>query len=521
MSAWTGSSLAQSKGYVAPHPEDFESLFLDQYWRLNHLYKIVTEKGQVLQYVMNDVQDELYWELWYLTMVLKSRQHGMTTAMCLYALDTCLFNANFHAHIIAHTREDSERIFDEKIKFPYEHLDGDLGAEFEADKDSTRMLKFENGSVISCGQSMRSGTLQFLHISEWGKICAKYPDKAREIRTGSLNTVHAGQMIVGESTAEGREGDFYDYCQEAMRARDEKRALSKLDFKFFFAGWYKDARNVLDPRTVSVDDEHRKYFKDLAAADGIRLTPGQKAWHVTKHRQQKDLMYREHPSSPDEAFQASVEGSYYGKLIIKARKQGRIAENIPFDPAFPVETTWDLGKNDENAIWWHQWIPAYGIHRWLYYYENVSEGLAHYVNKLLDVRDEYGFVYGKHYLPHDIDVSDLSQAKGVTRRDKLHDLHMRNIVVVERVPNIMDGIEAVRQIIPVSQFSRRYCEKGIIRLENYSKEWDEKTGSFKDRPRHNKASNGADAFRQLCQEFVPDVAYKQRKKPRKPGWRGV
>lgn len=50
---------------------------------------------------------------------------------------------------------------------------------------------------------MRSGTLNYLHISEYGKICAKFPDKAREIRTGALNTIQAGQIAWIESTAEG------------------------------------------------------------------------------------------------------------------------------------------------------------------------------------------------------------------------------------------------------------------------------------------------------------------------------
>ncbi|MBY2923070.1 hypothetical protein HF265_31050 [Rhizobium leguminosarum] len=48
-------------------------------------------------------------------------------------------------------------------------------------------LLLGNNSSIRVGTSLRSGTLQYLHISEYGKLCAKYPDKAREVRTGALN----------------------------------------------------------------------------------------------------------------------------------------------------------------------------------------------------------------------------------------------------------------------------------------------------------------------------------------------
>jgi hypothetical protein len=39
------------------------------------------------------------------------------------------------------------------------------------------------------------------------KICAHAPEKAREIVTGALNTVEAGQFVVIESTAVGQEGE--------------------------------------------------------------------------------------------------------------------------------------------------------------------------------------------------------------------------------------------------------------------------------------------------------------------------
>ena len=71
--------------------------------------------------------------------------------------------------------------------------------------------------------SLRSGTLQYLHVSEYGKICAKFPDKAREVRTGALNTVDKNGIVFIESTAEGQDGHFFELCQAARTPAQHRR----------------------------------------------------------------------------------------------------------------------------------------------------------------------------------------------------------------------------------------------------------------------------------------------------------
>ena len=103
--------------------------------------------------------------------------------------------------------------------------------------DSAKELSFANGSSIRVDTSMRSGTLSGLLITEFGKICSRYPNKAQEIMTGSINTVPKGSLCVIESTAEGAAGSFFDMCK--ISQDNEGHDLNILEWKFFFFPWWK------------------------------------------------------------------------------------------------------------------------------------------------------------------------------------------------------------------------------------------------------------------------------------------
>ena len=212
----------------------------DRRWRLDNLYRIIDADGIEIQFRLNLAQKILFFSFWYLNLILKSRQHGITTFICIFYLDICLFNSNVTAGIIAHNKEDAQEFFERVIKYAYDHLPEDLKLSITATQDSVRKLKFSNGSSIRVTTSGRSGVFQLLHISELGKIAAQYPAKAREIVTGALNAIHAGKMVTIESTAEGREGVFYDLSQQSQaldaEVKSGKAQLTKMDYKFFFFG---------------------------------------------------------------------------------------------------------------------------------------------------------------------------------------------------------------------------------------------------------------------------------------------
>ena len=77
------------------------------------------------------------------------------------------------------------------------------------------------------------------------------------MRTGALNTVQAGQCVFIESTADGKEGHFYDLCEVAQGKQRAGALLTPLDFKFFFFPWWRAPEYAIDPRGVLIDEPCR------------------------------------------------------------------------------------------------------------------------------------------------------------------------------------------------------------------------------------------------------------------------
>ncbi len=455
----------------------------DRAWRLNNLYWIIDEHDKRVKFKLRASQAKLLKEMTYLNVILKARQLGFTSFIQIFILDACLFNSNTNAGIVAQTRDDAVGFFAAKVKYPYSQLPEDIKAVVSVVKSNETELEFSNGSSIKVGISLRGGTYGILHVSEYGKICAKDPERAKEIRTGAFNTVHKGQMVFVESTAEGQEGDFYDMCQVAENLQKQKTPLTEMDFKFHFYPWWAHPDYTMNPENVLITQPNRLYFSSLKAF-GIELTDGQKAWYVKKLVSQGDEMRREFPSHSDEAFQAGIDGAYYSRQMAQARDEQRITK-VPYSPALPVETWWDLGVRDSMAIWF---VQRHGAQiRVVDYYEMSGEGLPHYATVLR----ERGYIYDRHIAPHDIVVTELGT--GASRLETARNLGI--IFDVAPMTGVADGIEAVRNTLPKCWFDAEKCDRGIKCLDSYKKEWDDKLGRWKDKPLHNWASHGADAFR--------------------------
>lgn len=483
------------------------------------LYTIIDEKGHSIPFVMNDVQHAMMRAVWYWNLILKGRQHGISTLILMLMLDTALFYPNSQCGLVDATLTDAEKKLD-KAKHAYHQMPAEFRKAAPLKKENNTEMEFRNGSSIRVGTSHRGGTLQVLHVSEMGKIAAAAPKRSREIRTGAFGTVHAGNSVFVESTAEGAAGDFYELVRDAMRAQQQGKKLTPLDFKLIFLPWQMRQQYRVDPDGVTIPKELAEYFEELEAKYGVKLDAEQRAWYAVKRQAVgPDMMWREYPSYPEEAFKVSLEGAYFNTQMTKAREQRRIG-HVPIDPSRPVNTFWDIGKDDNTAIWFHQNLGQ--MHHFVDYYENSGEGVEHYAGYLERRRQERGFLYGKHYGPHDLDHSHWILPGRETIQEVARKLGI-DFIVVPRIANKPDAIEAARNMLALSWIDEEHCAQGIRCLDNYTKAWDDKHGHYKSEPVHNWASHGADALMTGACGFTPDFIPPpsdryQRARPRRSAW---
>lgn len=481
-----------------PALSDAIELFSNRRWRLNNLYYIEDKHGNVVKFFLNEAQSKLLDELHDLNIILKARQMGFSTFILILALDCCVFNSHFDAGLIADTLDNAKGLLT-RVKFAYERLPADIRAVVSIKTDNSQQIEFSNHSSVEVGVSLRSSTKNFLHISEYGKICAKQPDKAKEIKSGALNTLAKGQLGFIESTAEGRGGDFYDKVQQSQQIAEMGRDPHSMEWKFHFFAWWEDPQYTTES-DAPVSKDLREYFAELEAGHGITLTDGQKAWYAAKAKEQGDDMWKEYPSTPDEAFKAAKDGAYFAKDIRNLRQIKRIGA-LPYDPALPVNTFWDWGLNDATSIWLHQQIA--GRNRFVGFYENSGEGPAHYADWLDKWRAVRSARFGVHYAPHDFDTRRPgSHGEIITLKSIFQGLGY-DMEIVERCVEKKASIQNARTKFPSCEFDEPETGAGLLHLENYCREWDDKHAVWKSQPRHDEHSHPADAFMTFADGYAP------------------
>ena len=464
-------------------PQERKLQLHDWKWRLNNLYYIVSDlngEPEKILFKMTPVQELLFDTMHDKNVILKSRQHGITTFMVIFMLDRIIFQPDLHCGFVAQDRDSAEDIFYKKVLYAYDNLPAGIKNVKRTEKKSGKMLviKHSGGSTssIRVGTSLRSGTYAYIHISEYGKICAQDPKKAAEIISGSLNAGYSCVVSI-ESTAEGNYGNFFDICQ---KAEFHTGPLTRMDYKFFFFGWTKHQSSVLECPDFDYGPHLDEYFKDK------NLTRQQMNWYAKKLDEQGDLMKQEFPTTPAEAFEQSMEGAFFSYEMRKTYEDGRICDTA-YNPAYSVHTAWDIGIDDYTVVWFFQKIGAH--FRFIDYYEQSDRaGLPGIAAEL----SRKPYHYGTHIAPHDMGVTEFGT--GMSRVELARANHGLYVKMAPKL-SISDGISAMRDIFKHCIFDKVKCEAGLKHLLNYRKKWDAKRRVFLAAPEHDDTSHGADAFR--------------------------
>lgn len=478
--------------YTDEEIAEMYALYGSQEQRLNRLYYIMDRNGKPVKFRMNDAQRRLWEDMHFRNIIPKARQLGMTTFIQIWMLDQVLFTPNLRAGVIAHNQADAEKFFNDKIKYAYDRLPEELLEHRKPLTDSKSELIFANNSSIRVGTSHRSGTLQLLHVSEYGKLCAKFPDRAKEVRTGALPTVPNHGYVFIESTSEGRTGDFADKCKQAEKLRLASTPLSPLDYKMHFFPWWQEKSYVLPPESAVIPTRLEEYFHKLESKIGRDITPEQRAWYAKKEQEQGDAMKQEYPSTLEECFEESKDGTYYWRQMADMRKQDRIT-HVPPMQGYPVHTFWDIGSNDLMVCILAQIVGTQV--RVIGYKHASGEDVAYFAKWLDEYAQERSLYYGTHYLPHD--ANSRYPGSKESFRETAEPV-LKSIEVVPRIDSVeKTGVMAVRQFMPYCFIDQKQCEPLINALDEYSKKWNASTGDWSG-PKHNWASHPADAFRTMA-----------------------
>lgn len=465
-------------------------------WRLNNLYGIRDKFGTPMKFNMNRAQHLVYAQaLKHPRMIiLKSRQQGISTFWLVSFFDDAITIDNLNVGLMAQDKDAASDLL-ERVDWAWDDMNPAVVAFFNIERtvNNSKETAFTNGSKIYVRTSFRSGTLQRLHISELGKIANKYPEKAKETNTGSLQTIKAGNPVIIESTAEGRDNMFAHKWKEAETHIGPR---SPLHFKDVFLSWVDDPDCDIDIPVIEREDD-TKYFKMVQRDLGIRLTQNQKWWASAKRAELREDFDREYPYNSESAFNQARDGTYYGGLIKELKDDGRIIENC-FDPTLKVVVSFDLGMSDAFVmLFWQHSLTLQGKLevRLVDAYINSGEGLAHYVAVLRDKN----YRYDRFVLPHDAKKRELGSAKSISGQLKGLGLTKQKILPRD---DILPGIQAVRAMMPFLWIDKS-CEYVVRAFENYTKEWDDGRGVWKDKPRHDEWSDPMDAVRYYAMYLKP------------------
>lgn len=512
-------------GRESPAFKKLLDTFGDRQWRMDNLYTVIDEFGQKMPFVRRAAQAKYATEAWFFDVIVKARQLGFSTEIAIDICDACVFSKNFSAGIIDWTLDDAKLKL-KKIKTAYEGLPPHIKDVVYLTKNNEAEIWFSNGSSVEVGTSHRGGTLQYLHVSEYGKISAEKPDLAREIITGSMRAVAPGMRIKVESTAHGTHGSFYDIVRRAEAAQAEGKELAPTEFKLHFFAWWMDPKYRIASNLVTVSQELKAYFEELEYKFSVpRLDAEQRAWYaLTHHDLGEDDMHSEFPSHLGETFMNSTAGTFFKNELTKARKEGRIGQLVPHDTTRVVHTAWDKGMNelnDQNAIVFFQ---TDGVRfRFINYYENAGESLSHYIRKVREIARENEYELGTHYGPHDLDHRQYANEEAKTLFEMARDDYQFKFEIVPLVLDKQDSIEAARRMINLSWFDAERCVRLIECLDNYRKTWNKILAQWTSKPLHNWASNAADSIQTAAvgvkPEKIPQAARaNSRPRPRGSQW---
>lgn len=223
----------------------------------------------------------------------------------------------------------------------------------------------------------------------------------------------------------------------------------------------------------------------------VKINWSDNPWFPKVLEQEKDDLKAKDPDAYLTVWEGhckqTLDGAIYANEVRQTTAEDRFTR-VPYDVSKPVHTFWDLGRADKTAIWFAQ-IVGFEF-RLIDYYENQGHALAHYLKHL----QGKPYIYGDTWLPHDAENELLASERTIAQQARAAGFKVR---ITPKI-GVTDGINAARTIFPNAWFDADKCADGIQCLRNYRYDVDPDTQQYSNKPLHDWASHGADAFRYLA-----------------------
>lgn len=464
----------------------------DQRWRLSNLYQCRKEGrgGGAIKFTPRPEQLEVFNHFIehpeQPAYIIKSRRLGLSTGINIFQGDSASFKSGWRGVLIDQKQDDATKKMTEQIRFAIDSLPPTLYAKFKFDKRNDSELRFRmrdepesEDSVIYATTGARGGECSMLHVSEMGPIAALDPKRAEEIVSGAFPAARLGIRVVETTWMGGKYGELWELVKPIMEQDPNANG------KIFFFPWHSDPEAVSTVGMVTAEIED--YFKALASKLGRTFTQEQKKWYAVQKTEQRSKIYREFPSTLEEAFRAPVDGAIYAEEIDKLRSGGRILP-FPIDRSALVHTAWDLGAPANVVTWYFQLIA--GEVRVIDVDIDLNLTAVERVARMLSK----GYPLGLHVLPHDAQSTPTS---GKSTADVLREAGLSNIRIAPRTQDVWIGIDACLELFPRFVFHSENCAAGIERLENYYFKSVSSGGITQSEPVHDRNSHAADALRMI------------------------
>ncbi len=282
------------------------------------VFSIRDKQGRLVPFFLNDEQKrflDLFCEEYkkgksIKILILKSRQQGFTTLITAIQLCLLLTQEGFKGTTVAHLKDATANIFENRAKLIYENIPE--GLKHMPKRSNARELTVEEtGGTWNCftagsKDSARSITLNFVHGSERAFWANALANKA------SITSALAPHSIeIYETTANGF-NDFKDEWDDAV--------AGNTDFIPYFSYWFRQPEYTAEfesdllkdefidavkagERYKNVDSQFMEFLNELLLNENLEYE--QIYWYFKKKQELKDLLYQEYPTYPEQAFLTS------------------------------------------------------------------------------------------------------------------------------------------------------------------------------------------------------------------------